>query len=288
MCRWTWGFAVLHRILLSIVYEPILLKVWEAKSRLRSTSHNVKGLLEEGSAHVLGQQIFEFSIHTPLMVFSVFLVGPPLAVWMMLWCNLLAWCISATVGEDGYTCSLYINSCITLSLFQMLLLQEEFDTHDPKAHHFLKLPFLKKRSRIVEIGAARDTVFALTHSGICAAFSRGAALNPSCFITNLMGHVVVDCYSDLQAGFECTRHKQENMFPQHQCRWSDSKFVLQQEQWFLDHCISICFWQLQLLEVQNHSYWVCFLLYTIFDCIHIIKFGLSYTLLKALSYWSCF
>lgn len=51
--------------------------------------------------------------------------------------------------------------------------QEEFDTHDPKAHHFLKLPFLKKRSRIVEIVAARDTVFALTHSGICAAFSRG-------------------------------------------------------------------------------------------------------------------
>ena len=52
-------------------------------------------------------------------------------------------------------------------------MQEEFDTHDPKAHHFLKLPFLKKRSRIVEIVAARDTVFALTHSGICAAFSRG-------------------------------------------------------------------------------------------------------------------
>jgi hypothetical protein len=83
----------------------------------------------------------------------------------------------------------------------MLLLQEEFDTHDPKAHHFLKLPFLKKRSRIVEIGAARDTVFALTHSGICAAFSRGAALIPNCFITNLMGHIVVDSFSDLQAGF---------------------------------------------------------------------------------------
>ncbi|KAG0569531.1 hypothetical protein M758_6G094200 [Ceratodon purpureus] len=56
--------------------------------------------------------------------------------------------------------------------FRNFHLQEEFDTHDPKAHHFLKLPFLKKRSRIVEIVAARDTVFALTHSGICAAFSR--------------------------------------------------------------------------------------------------------------------
>jgi hypothetical protein len=61
-------------------------------------------------------------------------------------------------------------TCLSLSL------QEEFDTHDPKAHHFLKLPFLKKRSRIVEIVAARDTVFALTHSGICAAFSRGWTL----------------------------------------------------------------------------------------------------------------
>jgi hypothetical protein len=32
-----------------------------------------------------------------------------------------------------------------------LSVQEEFDTHDPKAHHFLKLHFLKKRSGIVEI-----------------------------------------------------------------------------------------------------------------------------------------
>ncbi|KAJ7300230.1 hypothetical protein O6H91_Y032100 [Diphasiastrum complanatum] len=56
--------------------------------------------------------------------------------------------------------------------FQNFQLQEEFDTHDPKAHRFLKLPFLKKRSKIVEIVAARDTVFALAHSGVCAAFSR--------------------------------------------------------------------------------------------------------------------
>ncbi|GBG80793.1 hypothetical protein CBR_g31349 [Chara braunii] len=56
--------------------------------------------------------------------------------------------------------------------FRNFRLQEEFDTHDPKAHQFLKLPFLKKRSRIVEIVAARDIVFALAHSGVCAAFSR--------------------------------------------------------------------------------------------------------------------
>lgn len=35
------------------------------------------------------------------------------------------------------------------------------------------LPFLKKRSKIIEIVAARDIVFALAQSGVCAAFSRG-------------------------------------------------------------------------------------------------------------------
>eukprot|EP01018_Ginkgo_biloba_P004599 Gb_06373 [translate_table: standard] len=53
-------------------------------------------------------------------------------------------------------------------------LQEEFDTHDPKAHWFLKLQFLKRRSKIIEIVAARDIVFALAQSGVCAAFSREA------------------------------------------------------------------------------------------------------------------
>eukprot|EP00245_Coleochaete_scutata_P007175 TRINITY_DN22284_c0_g1_i1.p1 TRINITY_DN22284_c0_g1~~TRINITY_DN22284_c0_g1_i1.p1 ORF type:complete len:473 (-),score=65.66 TRINITY_DN22284_c0_g1_i1:261-1679(-) len=56
--------------------------------------------------------------------------------------------------------------------FRNFQLQEEFDTHDPKAHQFMKLPFLKKRSRIVEIVAARDIVFALAQAGVCAAFSR--------------------------------------------------------------------------------------------------------------------
>jgi len=35
------------------------------------------------------------------------------------------------------------------------------------------LPFLRKRSKIIEIVAARDIVFALAQSGVCAAFSRG-------------------------------------------------------------------------------------------------------------------
>ncbi|CAA6661905.1 unnamed protein product [Spirodela intermedia] len=38
---------------------------------------------------------------------------------------------------------------------------------------FLQLPFLRKRSRVIEIVAARGILFALTQSGVCAAFSRG-------------------------------------------------------------------------------------------------------------------
>jgi hypothetical protein len=36
------------------------------------------------------------------------------------------------------------------------------------------LPFLRKRSKIIEIVAAQDIVFALAQSGVCAAFSRGS------------------------------------------------------------------------------------------------------------------
>ena len=45
------------------------------------------------------------------------------------------------------------------------------DTYDMEAHED-KLPFLRKRSKIVEIVAAKDLLFALAHSGVCAAFSR--------------------------------------------------------------------------------------------------------------------
>lgn len=51
--------------------------------------------------------------------------------------------------------------------------QEEYDTHDPKGHCSPVLPFLMKRTKVIEIVAARDIVFALAHSGVCAAFSRG-------------------------------------------------------------------------------------------------------------------
>ncbi len=36
-----------------------------------------------------------------------------------------------------------VNSCTTFFLFQMLFLQE-FDTHDPKAHHFFQVAITQK------------------------------------------------------------------------------------------------------------------------------------------------
>ncbi|KAG8056308.1 hypothetical protein GUJ93_ZPchr0002g25529 [Zizania palustris] len=48
---------------------------------------------------------------------------------------------------------------------------EEFDTHDPKEMGAL-LPYLMKRSEIIEIVGASDIIFALSQSGVCAAFSR--------------------------------------------------------------------------------------------------------------------
>lgn len=63
--------------------------------------------------------------------------------------------------------------------FISILHQEEYDTHDPKGHCSLVLPFLMKRTKVIEIVAARDIVFALAHSGVCAAFSRGSLLTQS-------------------------------------------------------------------------------------------------------------
>ncbi|XP_076953589.1 uncharacterized protein LOC143627710 isoform X1 [Bidens hawaiensis] len=62
--------------------------------------------------------------------------------------------------------------CDAQERFRNIRLQEEYDTHDPKGHCATVLPFLKKRSKIVEVVAARDIVFVLAQSGICAAYSR--------------------------------------------------------------------------------------------------------------------
>jgi hypothetical protein len=62
---------------------------------------------------------------------------------------------------------------VTIDIIILCLLQEEFDTYDDNHHLFVKLQFLKKRSKIIEIVAAKDIIFALAHSGLCAAFNRG-------------------------------------------------------------------------------------------------------------------
>lgn len=56
--------------------------------------------------------------------------------------------------------------------FRNIRLQEEYDTYDPKGPSSVVLPFLRKRSKIIEIVAAQDIVFALAQSGVCAAFNR--------------------------------------------------------------------------------------------------------------------
>ncbi|KAJ4832512.1 hypothetical protein Tsubulata_000068 [Turnera subulata] len=56
--------------------------------------------------------------------------------------------------------------------FRNMHLTEEYDTHDPKGHCSVVLPFLMKRTKVIEILAAHGIVFALAHSGVCAAFSR--------------------------------------------------------------------------------------------------------------------
>lgn len=56
--------------------------------------------------------------------------------------------------------------------FRNFELQEEFDTHDPHLKVHPKLPFLRLRSKVVELIAAGDLIFALAHAGLCAAFSR--------------------------------------------------------------------------------------------------------------------
>ncbi|KAB2596479.1 hypothetical protein D8674_031929 [Pyrus ussuriensis x Pyrus communis] len=81
-------------------------------------------------------------------------------------------------GVDGFVNSVKklqrreISSNDAQERFHNIRLQE-YDTHDPKGHCAMVLPFLRKRSKIIEIVAARDIVFALAQSGVCAAFSRG-------------------------------------------------------------------------------------------------------------------
>jgi hypothetical protein len=67
----------------------------------------------------------------------------------------------------------------------------------------------------MDFGATKDIMFAIRNYYISVVFNQGVKLIPTCFITHLMGHIVVGCFNDLQVGFESIRHKQENTFPQH-------------------------------------------------------------------------
>jgi len=81
------------------------------------------------------------------------------------------------LGPDSFFVSLFecvLGSCNYIDIIILLsgLVQEEFDTYDHNAHLFVKLQFLRRRSKIIEIVAAKDIIFALAHSGLCAAFNR--------------------------------------------------------------------------------------------------------------------
>ncbi|XP_039054240.1 uncharacterized protein LOC120196508 [Hibiscus syriacus] len=56
--------------------------------------------------------------------------------------------------------------------FRNIRLQKKYDTYDPKGHCLMVLPCLRKRSKIIEIVAAQDIVFALAQSGVHATLSR--------------------------------------------------------------------------------------------------------------------
>ena len=61
--------------------------------------------------------------------------------------------------------------------FSGFSLQGALDTYDPETSK-IKLSFLRKRSRVAEIIAAGELIFALTRHGVCAAFNRGTCRLP--------------------------------------------------------------------------------------------------------------
>lgn len=68
-------------------------------------------------------------------------------------------------------CHVVLFSCFTvIEAFDCV--QEEYDTYDDEVHFLVQLPFLWNRTKIIEIVAAKDVIFALAQSGLCAAFNR--------------------------------------------------------------------------------------------------------------------
>ncbi|XP_052310178.1 uncharacterized protein LOC18100038 isoform X2 [Populus trichocarpa] len=77
--------------------------------------------------------------------------------------------------------------------FRNMRLMEEYDTHDPKGHCSVVLPFLMKRTKVIEIVAAQDIIFALAHSGVCAAFSR-VTNHRICFLNASPDEVILSLF----------------------------------------------------------------------------------------------
>jgi hypothetical protein len=64
--------------------------------------------------------------------------------------------------------------------------QEEYDTYDDEVQILVQLPFLWSRTKIIEIVAAKDVIFALAQSGLCAAFNRSKYYASALFFVILL------------------------------------------------------------------------------------------------------
>ncbi|KAL1816292.1 hypothetical protein ACET3Z_018866 [Daucus carota] len=76
--------------------------------------------------------------------------------------------------------------------FKSNFLQAEYDTQVPERQSAIVLPFMRERSKVVEILSARGVVFARVESGVCVAFSRGTNQR-LCFL-NVSGEIIQDIF----------------------------------------------------------------------------------------------
>ncbi|KAL7582438.1 hypothetical protein Lser_V15G42957 [Lactuca serriola] len=81
--------------------------------------------------------------------------------------------------------------------FRNIRLTEQYSTHDPKESSSFALPFLTKRAKVVEIVAGRGIIFALTSSGVCAAFRRDTKKR-ICFLNIFPDEVIRSFFSSLK------------------------------------------------------------------------------------------
>eukprot|EP00899_Mesostigma_viride_P006660 jgi/Mesvir1/15996/Mv08301-RA.1 len=90
------------------------------------------------------------------------------------------------ICRDG---NLKFNKRNAAERFRNIRLVEELDTYDSSSCASDKIPYLRKRSRIVEIVAAKNIVFALAHLGVCAAFNRDTNKR-ICYLNNSPDEVI--------------------------------------------------------------------------------------------------